>query len=580
MRRYAWLFGVLLMGAAMGQEEVVPLRVGQALWRAEVTPRTITTPDGERQIRADAFAFTLAEPTDIRLTLRSYGAVVATLNQVVGEGAAEERTELATVDAAQSYERTLGAGDYLIVVIGAPISSAGYLLALAEPAEFDARLERGVLAQPGRDEVVASWLLPFVPTAIALSPSGHWAAAHDGQQAWLFDLDAGAAWRLAAEPGPVRRVLFSPGEWVVTVASSGGARLYSLPDLVPLMTMRPTDRATGEPLELADVAFWNPELGLTLLPTEGNASFVDPNPEPALEVVASAGVALDSAPESGWIALRRGPNEFSIIDIDSQQAFGEITFGRAPEHFSVSPTEPAMLVTGPGLSQIWRAAPGTEGWQVPPLRVGGWSYDGRLYAADDEGVAQFLLNNPIRLRPSLDVELLAVNSGSLLRIMAVRADGQAVVWELDDGPADGAESPLARARSAYAAGLAAFNRGDWADAHVQFVIVRDLIERMPPGLDPELPLVEAMAWLRASQASYMLRDWDGSRAEAERLIELAAALPEGEERTFYRAMGLYRQADALWEAGDQAAARPIYQRALDAGLTGAAAADAQQKVAP
>ncbi|MBI5831846.1 MAG: hypothetical protein HZB16_05955 [Armatimonadetes bacterium] len=571
-----WTMVVLLAGCLARGQEVQPISVGQSIWRQQLTQREIERPDGTKgQVRADAYGFRLKTATQVRVVLRSHGTLVAVISDPAHLDAKGQPTELTTLRAGEVFAKELPGGEYMVLVAGDVAVAAAYLLTVATPPKAAARLKAVTVEQAAGSKVVGAWQLPSAPKSLALSPDGAQAAFHDGTAAWVADLASGDCYRAGGDVGRLRRVLFSPDGWSLMLVGDTGARLLALPDLVPFLALKPSPGADGKPRPLADAAFCGQEQRVALLPAQGNVILTSPLPDDTATLPNTAGAALDGAGEAGWFALRQGDRRFTVVEADSRKPFGQTTLAATPAAFAVCPAEPAIAVAGPGVSQVWRAVPGAEGWKLPDVRAVAWAQDGRLFGADGQGVAQYLKDVPNRLQPALVADYLALSSGEKPKLLAVSAKGDAILWDLVEPEPSEDEVNLAKAKLSYATGLAAFREGKMVEAHAAFAIARDHLGHLPRKDD--LPVVECLCWLRSSQASYMLKEWDRSRTEAVRLVELAKALPAGEERTFYVSMGLYRQADALWEADRRPEAVPIYRASLEAGLTGPAAADARTK---
>jgi hypothetical protein len=380
-------------------------------------------------------------------------------------------------------------------------------------------------------------------------------------------------------------VAFSVDGWSLLVVAPGGARLLALPDLATFAAFRPQPKDGLAP-PLADGVFVGPGQQLALLPRGGNTYLTSPAPEDFAVVPNSAGTALEGDPLGQRLAVRYGERRIALFEATERRVFGRDDWPAPPRALALNPLEPAIATCGPGASRVWRAVAGLEGYNLPELVAVTYGPAGQLFGSDGKVVYALFPTLRLPLAPAFAADCLACAAVEP-RLAGATAAGRLALWDLnariepppaEPAPEAAAQELLATAKTAYADGLNAMRQEHYAEARAGFVKAREALAKLPAA--GETPAVLCMAWLRSSQVSYLLKDWETSRAEAVELVKAAAGVTDAEQHTFYVAMGLYRQADALWEAGARDQARPLYQKSLDAGLTGPAADDAKAKVRP
>lgn len=564
-----WLWALVLATAAAAQEPV-DLAPGRAVWRptARVTER-----DG-RRLQAEVYRFALDAPTRLRLRLLAEGRLGLVLyRDGPGEG---PRPPLGTAAPGEALELDLAIGGYVVVVAGDPPAEGAYLLSIAPPPTADGAAEAVPLPHPETNDgslpAAARWRLPHALHSCDLSRDGDWLVATDGQAAWVYALADGTRYPLAAPAGAVRRVAVSPNGWAVLVAGESVARLYSLPDLAPIVDLP----AGGE---LADAVFVGSDLRVALLPAGGEVTIRSPQPGDLAGLPESAGVALSGDGRGAKLVVTRADGALALFDLGRRTLIDELPGAAAPAGVALDPLRPVVIAAGAGASRLWLAEGDDPPEALPDLAAATFGPSGELAMIADRRVIFRHQQTEVELTPAVEATLVEFDDRGRL-LLAATAAGEVTIWDTSPIlPVRIIESgAMARARGLYEAGLAALENADYEAAGAAFTAALGLLEGLF-GVEPQAPQQACLALLRLSQASYGAADYTTSVEQCERLEAMAAELDDERVRGSLIAIARYGRAEALWLLDRRDEAKVLFQAALDAGLEGERADEAKRKLA-
>lgn len=570
--RCPWLL-LTLLAAAYAVDEPTPLTVGQAVFKASTKMSLQTLPDGTRQtVQVELYSLVLDQDRALRFDLRSekpLGVVVYDLDHTTATG---DPAVLGAAGIGRPYHGKLTAGRYMLAVASDPPTETAYLLSVAPEPEPDAKFKQ--VEQPGPVETSApflgSWQVPQQIQGADLSPDGRWVVVHDGRQAWLHDLKTLRSYRLPSAGGDLRRVRISPDGWSVLVASTNGVVLLSLPDGSPFARFE-------APGGVRDAVYAGNRQRVAMLPIDGAVSLCSPVAGDLAYLPDSAGTMLAGDPSGVRIAVRSGQRDVRVYDVLNRQLLGNLQWPAPPIALAPHPFVPLVAGAGPSASLLWSLANGNV-TDLPECLDVSYGGTGLLGLTDGRQVTIVSGDQLTPCEPAFPATHVAFSSTGRL-LLATTDDGRLALWRAQAVDLSGTptEDKLLAARMAYSDGLKAMKAQNYEAAVKGFSDAVGLLAQLE--LTNDTREFACLAQLRLSQATYQLKDYQTSLEAAKVLLQTAAELPAGETRQSYLSIGLYRQADALWELGQREDAKKLYQQALDAGLGGGRADDAKAKLA-
>ncbi len=562
---------VVVAGGVAAADEVTEIKLGQGIWRAEATTAERTLPDGsKRRVQVDLYGLVMEREEPVRLVLWAEGRLGLVVRALDRNDAQGNPALVGIRTAGQSLETRLAAGRYMLAVAAEPPERGAYLLAAARPLDSALALPAAELAPAGgKCPLVGSFALPAGVRQIDLSPDGRRLVCGDGRQGWLFDLEQRRGALLPAAGGPLLRVALSPDGWSLMTVTEREAVLWALPDLAPFARFT---AASG----LRDAVYAGRHSRVAVLP-QNSPVYVSSPVEGDLAFLPGSrgGQALVADAAGTGLLVRSGDRDLALYDLSSRQLLGRTTWPATPRQLAVHPAEPLVIGTGPGANQAWRAGGDATIAQVPEADAVAFALNGALALGGAGGVSIRKGTETVPLTPAVPVVRLRFGAGGS-RLVALDGAGRLLVWDTTALSGGAPQDVLRAARQAYAEGLGLLRQQKYAEAHPAFARSLANLRQLPA--QGEIVEFTCLTILRLSQCSYGAGQFGRSLAEAEELLQTSETLPDGSLKRSNLAMGWYRRADALWELGRRQEARPAYQKSLDLGLEGAAAADARQKV--
>jgi hypothetical protein len=569
-----WWLTILVVALASvpGRAALVEeLPLGQAIWRPGAGTMEVARPDGgTAPVTADLWGIALDRPTRVVIRLQT----VSTLGLVIRALDPPTEQPLGVLAAGQPFAKELAAGRYLLTVAGNQGGGNGpYLLSAALPPAASGGFTGGLAeVKPGAGVALLGRYQLGVAAGLAIGPGGQWVATWQGEQAWLHQIESGETFGVPTMGGAVRRLAFTSDGWALMAVTEQGALMLAMPDLAPFA------RFTAQTGVLDAVPA--PEHRVVVLPRDAPAYVSSPVEGDLAYLPGTKGAVRLIGGQSALVGLWYADRQVQVFDSLERRELGRIRWPHEPTGLALHPVEPTVAGAGPETTALWRVGSSTSAALFGGAGAVAYHAAGQLALATPEGVLIATAEDQATpLEPAVQAIALDFNAAGH-RLGALTAAGEVLLWDtisLLKHEAGEATGDLLAARAAYNEGLTAMKAMDFASARQQFVQCRDLMAALPAT--GEVAEFRVLALLRLSQASYLVKDYAASLAEADEYLAAARQLPDGKFKSYNVPQAIYRRADALWELDRQAEARRDYQQALDAGLEGLAADDARQKVA-
>jgi len=558
-----------LLALATRGATVQELPLGQAVWRPSAATLEVPGPGGApTTVTADLWGLALERPTQVVIrmhTLSGLGLVIRALDRPAEK-------PVAILAAGQPYAGELVAGRYLLTVAGQG-GNGPYLLSAAATPQPARRFVGGLPDAAPTDALRLLGRYALGPAAgLALGPGGRWAATWQGDQGWLHDLDAGATYAVPKFDGPLLRIAFADDGWSLLTVTAAGVVTASLPELAPYARFVAQSGVRD--------AVPAPEQRVVVLPGDAPAYIASPSEEDLAYLPGTRGAARLLAGHGEVVGCWYADRQLQLIDVVQRRELGRARWPAEPSALALHPTNAEVAGSGPAQTVLWRAGAATAEQVTSGATALAYHASGTLALASGGQVKLLAPDGTTTpLEPAVEAIRLEFNAAGH-RLAAQTATGEVLVLGHDPLARPGARAAaerLLQARSAYNAGLSAMKAQDFPTARAEFLKCRDLMADLPAT--GEVAQFQVLALLRLSQASYLLKDYAASLAEADDYLAAARQLPDSDFRKYNVAQALYRRADALWELGRKTEAKAGYQAALDAGLEGLPADDAKAKVA-
>lgn len=564
------LVGLLLAVGAASAADPSPLRLGEAVFRAQATVSLQRLPDGTRKpMQLDAFNLDLDADANVRIDFRSEDAKGVVVYRLAAGG---DRTAVATVGPGKPHVGPLTRGSYALLVASDPPAGGAYLLSVAPVREPEVHFERTAPEEPaaGGARLLGQWQLGRAVADLDLAPGGEWLVTRAGDEAWLHHLPEAVSYRLPTPGGTVRRALISPDGWSVLVAGEAGATLLGLPDLTPFARFAP-------PGGLRDAAYAGARQRVALLPVDGNVMITSPLPDDLATVPGSAGEAIATDSNGLRLLVRRDRTEISVFNLTARSAEFTATWPAPPAALALHPMLPVVAGAGTDASLLWSGGQHAGAVDLPAAVDVDFGGTGLLALADGRAVTLMVGHSSQTIAPPFPATMVAFDPDGR-RLVAATADGRIALWDttrFETPPSD--ENPLQAARLAYTEGLNAQRARDYERAKSRYADSLALLQTLPQ--EGEILEFVCLTNTRLSQVTWLRKEYEESIGYADAVIATAAALPEGELRRSFEGMALYRRADALWELGRRDEAKADFRAALERGLEQRYADDARQRLA-
>jgi hypothetical protein len=570
MSRWLTILQVALVSVPGRAAIVEELPLGQAIWRPGAGTMEVARPEGgTARVTADLWGIAIERPTQVVIRLQTIsplGLVIRTLDPPAAE-------PLAILAAGQPFAKELAAGRYLLTVAGNQGGNGPYLLSAALPPAASGSFAGGLAeVKPGDGVTLLGRYSVGAASGLAVGPGGQWVATWQGEQAWLHQLEAGERFSVPTMGGAVRRLAFTSDGWALMAVTEQGALMLAMPDLTPFA------RFTAQSGVLDAVPA--PEHRVVLLPRDAPAYVSSPVEGDLAYLPGTKGAVKLIGGQGALVGLWSADRQVQIFDSLQRRELGRIRWPYEPASLALHPIEPLLAGAGAETTALWRVGASTSAALFGGAGAVAYHAAGQLALATPERVMLVTEDGQTTpLDPAVRAIALDFNAAGH-RLGALTAAGEVLLWDtirLLKREAGEATGELLAARTAYNEGLAAMKAMDFAAARQQFAKCRELMASLP--VTGETAEFRVLALLRLSQASYLVKDYAASLAEADEYLAASRQLPDSKFKSYNVPQAIYRRADALWELDRKAEAKRDYQQALDAGLEGLAADDARRKVA-